>query len=226
MRPNRAFERMIATTLVAATLTLIASAQDAQTNAPAAPDPASAKAGSKSAQTPGPKDQPAAPASKAQKQYSPGVADILKLLQAGVSKDVIKAFVEHSSVVYQLTADDIVALKQQGVPDDLITTMVQRGMPAAGQGGPVLPRPPNPGASPAQVSTPSEGIDPEGYEFWWYHYAYPRALASANERLFSSYAPFYGYSGYAYSPYGFYPALPFQPRSTFVLPRTRLAVRP
>jgi hypothetical protein len=55
-------------------------------------------------------------------------------------------------------------------------------------------------------------LDPEGYDYFRYYYLYPRTLASANERLFSSpgfpvYPP---YSRGYYSPWGFRPG-PFGP---------------
>ena len=55
-------------------------------------------------------------------------------------------------------------------------------------------------------------LDPEGYDYFRYYYLYPRTLASANERLFSSPAfPPPPYSRGYYSPWGFRPG-PFAPQ--------------
>jgi hypothetical protein len=229
MKSNRVIERMAAG-LAAMLLACAASGQEAPANSATKPAAGSPEAkpteNAKRVETETPKAAPSAPASQEQKQYSPGVGDVLKLLQAGVSKDVIKAFVEHSRVVYQLNAEDVIALKQQGGSDELITAMVKRGAPPAGYARRAPDAAATGSAQPA--NTPESGLDPESYEFWWYHYAYPRALASANERLLSSYGPYfgypgYGYSGYGYAPYGygFYQSLPYQPHAGFVFARPR-----
>lgn len=113
-----------------------------------------------------------------------GIEPILKMMKAGVSKDVIKLYIE-SSRPLALTPDDLIKLKDAAVPDDITTAMLKRSAEAKAQAGPAkasLTAPPG--------VTGFRGMDPESYEFWWYHYAYPRTLAYANERLYPDYPPY------------------------------------
>lgn len=47
---------------------------------------------------------------------SPGIAEILNMLDSKVDPGVIKAYIQNSSVAYNPSAAEIIALKQQGVP--------------------------------------------------------------------------------------------------------------
>ncbi len=173
--------------------------------------------------TPEPKSNPADPASTSQVKpaqppasaaatgdYSPGVSETLKLVQAGVSKEVIRSYIEQSPTSYRLKASDVIALKENAVPDELITAMLKRGAELRAQ----AKRPSKatrPGQAEVRVVTGRPaygGLDPEGYDFWWYHYAYPRALAAANQRLLSGGVP---YNGFSFYPYGFYSPMPLYP---------------
>ena len=62
------------------------------------------------------------------------ISDILKLVDAGVNADVIKTYVKNSAKVYNLTATDIVTLKERGVADDIISGMLQRDSELRTQG--------------------------------------------------------------------------------------------
>ncbi len=132
--------------------------------------------------------RPAAPASGA-------VGDVLKMLDAGVSPEVIKVFVENSSVAVNLSAADVIALKNHGATDDITTALLKRGgeaRAAASAAGPVAPAPGFTGAVPDPF-----GNGPEGYDFFQRYYLYPRALASAYQQLgYYSLPPY----GYGYSP--------------------------
>jgi hypothetical protein len=125
------------------------------------------------------------------------------MVQGGVSMEVIKDFIENSRVPYNLNADDIISLKSHSVPDDLTRAMIKRGaalMPAS-----------RPGRGPADSGNRPRPamLDPEGYDYFQYYYLYPRTLAAANQRLYSSY-PSFGYSPYSYG-YGYYGPAPFSP---------------
>lgn len=136
------------------------------------------------------------------------VKEVVHLLKSGVSKDVVRAYVEHSPLNYHLSAADLITLKEQGVPDDITTAMLKRSeqlRPTSEptQRGLVRRSPPQP-VAPNQFSG-ARGLDPESYDFWWYHYAYPRALASANQWMASApfaFQPYYG------APYPFMPQPP------------------
>ncbi len=58
---------------------------------------------------------------------SPGVMDLVKMSDAGMDSAVIKSFVENSSTGYSLKTDEIIYLHNHGIPDSIITTMIQRG---------------------------------------------------------------------------------------------------
>ena len=89
-------------------------------------------------------------------RYSPGVADVLKMVEARIDPEVLKAYVQASPVAYNLTASEIIALKNIGVPSEVLTAMIQRGgevrsqLQRSGQ-SPAAPAPQTayPGAAPA-----------------------------------------------------------------------------
>jgi hypothetical protein len=138
-------------------------------------------------------------------KHSAGVDEILQIVQGGVSTEVIKDFIENSRVPYNLSADDIIALKSHSVPDELTRAMIKRGatlMPAS-----------RAGKAPAYSGSRARPapLDPDSYDYFQYYYLYPRTLAAANQRLYSSY-PYssFGYSPYSYG-YGYYGPSPFNP---------------
>ena len=55
-----------------------------------------------------------------------GVEDVLKLSRAQVSEDVITTYIQNSGTIYGLRPQDIVYLKQQGVSDRIINTMMEQ----------------------------------------------------------------------------------------------------
>jgi hypothetical protein len=135
--------------------------------------------------------------------FSPGINDILKMVQAGISKEVLKSYIDNAPIAYHLTAADIIALKEHSVPDDLTMALVKRGAELRAHANPT---PNRNSRSPAYSS--SQHFDPEGYDYFSYYYLYPRTLASANQRLYSSSALFSDFSPYFY---GYYQPLPFRP---------------
>jgi hypothetical protein len=144
--------------------------------------------------------------------YSAGIDEILKMVQAGVSKDVIRTYIETSPVPYNLSASDLIALKERGVTDDLTTTLMKRGAVVRAQANQAAAAPgstePRASASGTPLERDRRGhLDPEGYDYFWYYYLYPRTLASANQRFYSSGAPF---DFYPYA-YGYYQPAPFRP---------------
>jgi hypothetical protein len=57
---------------------------------------------------------------------SPAAAEIVKLAQAGVDENVMLAYITNSSRVFNLNSDDLVYLKDVGVPPSVVTAMIQR----------------------------------------------------------------------------------------------------
>jgi hypothetical protein len=91
-----------------------------------------------------------------------GVPQVIRLSQAQVSENTIIAYVNRSGLSYNLTADQIISLRQQGVSDAVITAMLSQPQTAA----PVVTAyaPPTPVAqtvvAPAVVAAPTTTIVP------------------------------------------------------------------
>jgi hypothetical protein len=143
--------------------------------------------------------------------YSPGVDEVLRMVQAGVAKEVIKAYIESAPIAYRLTAADLIALKHQAVPDELATAMLKRGTEVVREVNQLNNLHAAPPAS-AGANRSYRGFDPEAYDYFQYYYLYPRTLAAANERFFSSSPSFSGFAPYHY---GYFGPMPFQPYSPF-----------
>lgn len=170
---------------------------------------------------------PAVVVSQAQPVFSPGVAEIVRMLDAKVDPEVVKAYINASSLAYHPGAEEIIALKQRGVPDDVITTMLERGAELRGQ--PAVAAPP---ATPAMTTTApltppyASTVVPDyaydygyaGYpsaSYWDGYYAYPWYAGWGYPWYgnwwwynywypcsFSFYVPFYcGWYGYHHHPY-------------------------
>jgi hypothetical protein len=59
-------------------------------------------------------------------QLSYGVPQVLQLVQAKISDSVIVNYIQSSSTIYSLSADEIVYLKQQGVSDNALNAMLNQ----------------------------------------------------------------------------------------------------
>lgn len=107
-----------------------------------------------------------------------GVDDVLKLSRAQVSEDVTMSFIHNSGTIYNLSPGDIVYLRNQGVSDRVINTMLdqRKNVPAetAAQTAP----PSAPAAPPASV--------------------YPDANTAAAAQASAQYAPTYAQPAPAY----------------------------
>src|SRR5882672_3316133 len=55
-----------------------------------------------------------------------GVADVVKLSRSQVSEDVILSYVQNSGIAYSLSPDDIVRLRNEGVSDRVINSMLDQ----------------------------------------------------------------------------------------------------
>lgn len=130
----------------------------------------------------------AAPSASVAVRFSPGVDAVVKMLDAGVNQGVIKTYIESAPVLYQPTADEIIALHQRGVPSDLVAAMLRRGGELRAQTATALAAQPAPmadaAASGISDSYPTQTVDP----IYAYDYSYP---------TFVSYYPYssYGYWG-------------------------------
>src|SRR5882762_7230072 len=53
-----------------------------------------------------------------------GVEDILKLSKAKVSEEVVVSYIQNSGTIYNLKAQDIVYLRDEGVSDHIVSVML------------------------------------------------------------------------------------------------------
>jgi hypothetical protein len=202
-----------------------AAAQNEPGETPSPPKPPTPQLASSASVTPvaggAAQNETPQPAAKSLAQRSAGVEEILKMVQAGVSKDVLKAYIETAPIASSLSAADIVVLKERGLPDDLTVALLKRTAELAAQAKETAVSNAFPARATGTVSlkelvaalrrsqSSPASLDPEGYDYFQYYYLYPRTLASANARLFSSY-PFPWYPAHSF---GYWTPRPFRPRS-------------
>ena len=208
--------------LLTATLVVRTAAQDAATGK----QPPSAATPSVPPTSAARKPSPAVAADMArdQSQGSPapapsGLTEVLKMVDAGISKDIIHQYIQNSTAPCDLSADDIIALKQRGVPDEIALALLKRSAELKAQASSISASSPPAGSAPPtySVTIPNYGgIDPESYAYFYHYYLHPRTLASVYQRL-GVYGPgypngFYQPSGPFYSPQlGLPPSAAFQP---------------
>src|SRR5580765_5165019 len=90
----------------------------------------------------------------------PGVQDVVKLVKAGVSEDVVLAQIQHNAAYYNLTTDQVIYLQDQGVTQSEIKALIGGGGASPGAASP-LPAPvpaavpPGPPMAGVPVTSPS-----------------------------------------------------------------------
>jgi hypothetical protein len=127
-------------------------------------------------------DSTASAAQTAPVQLSYGVSQIIQLSQANVGEDTIVNYIQNSGSSYGLDANQIVYLKQQGVSDNVVNTMLSQPRLAAQPASPAYD-PADGGAStatvaaqpavacaPAQSSTVYVIPDTQTYNYYGYGY--------------------------------------------------------
>ena len=91
--------------------------------------------------------------SGAAQSLPPGVQDVVKMVKAGISEDVILAQIQHNAAYYNLSSDQIIYLHDQGVTQGEIKALMGSG----GSPAPVssaAPIAPPPGGEPPVVTAP------------------------------------------------------------------------
>jgi hypothetical protein len=141
------------------------------------------------------------PQATAAPKLAPGVEELLKMVKAGVSADVMVNYVENANIPYRLEPSDLIMLKEQGVPDAVTTAMLKRGAVMRTQIDQVRA---DIAARNTGGTSSRAGLDPEGYDYFQYYYLYPRTLQSANQRLYGQ-----GFNSHFPSAFSYAPA-PFQ----------------
>jgi hypothetical protein len=81
------------------------------------------------------------------------LAQVVQLAQAGVDESVILSYVNSSSSPFNLTSEQIIYLKDLGLPDDAVTAMIQRDQQL---GAAVNATPAETSESTAQTETPAQ----------------------------------------------------------------------
>ncbi len=124
---------------------------------------------------------------------STGIADVLKMLDKNVSPEVIKAYIETSPATFDLTAADLITLKEHNVTDDITVALLKHSTASASAASA-----PGPTATAAQSAAPVRAYvlnngaqDMNSYQFFEHYYLMPRTQAYVNDTL-----------GYASVPYG------------------------
>ena len=138
---------------------------------------------------------------------SNGIPEILQMLDAGVSKEVVEEFITSSPIAYELKAADVIALKERGASDSITLALLKHGTKLREERAQAFAKEAAAGVQAPQGGSMGRGfgyhgLDPESYQYFQYYYLYPRTLASVYQRL--------GGYGVPY-PFGLYRPLPRAP---------------
>jgi hypothetical protein len=60
-------------------------------------------------------------------RFSPGIADVVRMVDAKIEADVIIAYINSSRIPYNPGVNEIIALKERGVSPVILTSMLQHG---------------------------------------------------------------------------------------------------
>src|SRR6267378_3661769 len=80
---------------------------------------------------------------------SPAAAEVIKLASSGVADDVILAYINNSQGSFELSANEVLYLKDLGISSQVVTAMINRDTTLRGQIAQNAP-PPQPIPQPAQ----------------------------------------------------------------------------
>ena len=147
-------------------------------------------------------------------RVTPRVAEIVRMVKARLDPGVIKAYISSSISPFSPTAADIVVLKRIGIPEELITLMLQHdaellrvrqnsATPASVRAAPVSPHPPafSPDYAPMYPPAPN-------YAYPYLAYRRPPPILFGPLTSFNNSFPTFingqgVYSGYYLPAYGF-----------------------
>jgi hypothetical protein len=134
-----------------------------------------------------------------------GVEDVLKLSQANINENIIVNYVQNSGTIYNLSPQDIVTLKNQGVSDHVLSAMlnqrkqVESAAQLTTQVAPAVPNAP---------AVPDANVAPAAPDYYdqgaVYEQPQPAPAASSSVYVIpypQATAAYYGYYSY---PYGYY----------------------
>jgi hypothetical protein len=96
-----------------------------------------------------PEKAPAVPAS-----LSPGAAEVVKLATSGVGDEVVLAYITNSQALFDLSANDVLYLKDLGLSPEVTTAMLNHDSMLRSQAPPTAPAPAAPAPAPAAPAAP------------------------------------------------------------------------
>jgi hypothetical protein len=137
-------------------------------------------------------------------QLSYGVPQIIQLSKAKVSENTIVAYIQNSGTIYSLNASEIVYLKQQGVSDAVLTTMLnqrQRVTQAAAQTAPQTP----PTVTPSQPGSPDARSVETSTAVAQPTVTYVQTVPSSTVYVIPDTQTYRYYNNYYQPAYGYYP---------------------
>jgi len=125
---------------------------------------------------------------------SSATAEVLKLARAGVSEDVILAYIQNSNRSYPLTASEIISLRKEGITDRMLTAMLNQRVAAPAVAFNAGSKPPPP--TPQAPAVAQESMAPPAST------AYVIPDSGAYSYSYPAYYPYYGgYYGGGYYPW-------------------------
>lgn len=115
------------------------------------------------------------------KPLSALVEGVIKMADAGISPSVMRTFIESTPPDGPLNEQEVIALKQHDVSDDIVTLLLQTG--AERRDSQQQQRNLAIARVLAARRSVTGGLDPESYEYFQRHYLQPRAEAATLRRL-------------------------------------------
>jgi hypothetical protein len=138
----------------------------------------------------------------------PWISEVVKMNNAGVPQDVMASYVRNNSARSTLSADDIIYLRNQNVPNTLITTMIEHGAVATQTTAPAsVPMPTTAAPVPTYAGTPmyaQYGQAPQSSADYAYGTDQSQPVVNYNYYGSSGYGNGYPYYYGNYYPYYYY----------------------
>ena len=137
-------------------------------------------------------------------QLSDGVSEILTLVHGKVGDDIVVSFIENSRKTYNLTANEILYLREQKVSDHVLTAMMNQRKKVGQSNTLTASQAPTPAApQPTSIDTSSAAASTNAQPAPTYVQAPTVYVPTAPAYVSPGYAsygyPYYGYYSYAYS---------------------------
>jgi hypothetical protein len=135
-----------------------------------------------------------------------GVGEVMKLFKGGIPADIMVSYINNSTASFYLSADNLIALQQEGVPAPVLTAMMRRYGELQRQTGTAagVPAPAPAQATAPQYASPPVQVAAQAPVPQYYSYApaqpaapYPYVAAPAYP-VYPAYDPYYYYDPFFY----------------------------